>query len=326
MSPPLGTAPRPPRDRLGAVGVWSHLDGLAAAELRVFVRRVEALGYDALWVPETVGREPYALLGALSGETGRMLLGTSIASIWGHDAMSTRMAAMTLHELSGARFVLGLGVSHAHLAQKLRGHVYDKPVTRMREFLEAYRRLPYRGPILSGSGPASDTITEPPVLIAALRERMLAVAATDGEGAFPYLVTPERVAWMRMVLDRAADLAGRPSPLLAATLPVVLEPDPAMGRGTARAYLAPYLRTPNYHASWIAQGFASDDWTHPGSDRLVDAMVAWGEVATLRERLAAMRAAGADHVALIALAPDGTTEHLPTLEALAAAGVLSAPQ
>lgn len=307
--------------RLGRVGVWSHLDSLAAPQVRAFVSRVEALGYDALWVPETVGREPYTLLGALSGETLRIVLGTSIASIWGHDAMSTRMAAMTLHELSSGRFVLGLGVSHPHLAQKLRGHVFEKPVTRMREFLEAYRRLPYRGPI-HGDGAAG----EPPVLVAALRERMLTLAATDADGAFPYLVTPDRVAWMRDVLDRAvrssdpadpAPSTGRTRPILAVTLPVALEPDPAVARSTARAYLAPYLRTPTYHASWSAQGFAPDDWAPPASDRLIDAMVACGDAEALHGRLAAMHAAGADHVALIALAPDGTTEQLATLEALA---------
>ncbi len=300
------------RERLNALGIWSHLDGLAASEMRAFVRRVEAMGFGAVWVPETVGREPYTLLGALSGETERIILGTSIASIWGHDAMSTRMASMTLHELTGGRFMLGLGVSHPHLAQKLRGHVFDKPVTRMQEFLEAYRRLPYRGPTI---GP--DATSEPPVLIAALRERMLALGATASDGAFPYLVTPERVSWMRQILDREAGAAGRGSPLLAVTLPIVLEPDPSAGRGMARAYLAPYLRTPTYHASWAAQGFAPEDWTQPGSDRLVDAMVAWGNATVLQQRLVAMRAAGADHVALIALAPDGTTEHLPALEALA---------
>ncbi len=306
----------PRRDRLGAVGVWSHLDGLAAAEMRAFVRRVEALGYEALWVPETVGREPYALLGALTTETARMMLGTSIASIWGHDAMSTRMAAMTLHELSGGRFVLGLGVSHLHLAQKLRGHVYEKPVARMRDHIEAYRRLPYRGPTLNERPDRA----EPPVLIAALRERMLTLAATHADGAFPYLVTPERVAWMRDLLDREAASAARPTPLLAVTLPVVLEADPGAARATARAYLVPYLRTPNYHASWAAQGFAAEDWAGTATDRLVDAMVAWGDAAALRGRLAKMHSAGADHVALIALAADGSTEHLPTLEALAQAG------
>ncbi len=304
---------------LGSVGVWSHLDGLAAAEMRAFVRRVEALGYGALWVPETVGREPYTLLGALSGETERIMLGTSIASIWGHDAMSTRMAAMTLHELSGGRFVLGLGVSHPHLAQKLRGHVFEKPVTRMREYLDAYRRLPYRGPLLGGAGAAEVVLPEPPVIVAALRERMLALAAREADGAFPYLVTPDRVAWMRAVLDREAGSVGRSSPLLTVTLPVVLETDPAAARAAAHAYLTPYLRTPTYHASWTAQGFAPGDWAQPGGDRLVDAMVAWGDAGALHERIAAMRAAGADHVALIPLAPDGTTEQLPTLEALAGA-------
>ena len=144
---------------------------------------------------------------------------------------------------------------------------------------------------------------------AALRERMTDLAATDADGAFPYLVTPERVAWMRDRLDAAAD--GR-RPILAVTLPVALD-----GADAARAYLKPYLRTPTYQASWGLQGFGADDWEAPGSDRLVGAMVAIGSVDVARERLAALQAAGADHVAIIPIAPDGATEHPPTLEALA---------
>jgi probable F420-dependent oxidoreductase len=304
------------RDSLGTLGVWGHLDSLPATELRPYVAHVAALGYGALWVPETVGREPFTLLGAIAQAAGGMTLGTSIASIWGHDAMTTRMAAMTLHELTGGRFVLGLGVSHPHLAQKLRGHSYDLPLTRMREYLEAYRRLPWIGPVLGEGAP-----TEPPIMLAALRERMLGLAATAADGAFPYLVGVERIGWMRGVLDAAAPDGRRP--LLAVTLPVVLETDPERARSAARAYLAPYLRAPNYQASWEAQGFDADDWTQPGSTGLVDATVAWGEAAAVRARIAAMHAAGADHVALIPLAPSGNagripqTEHLPALEALA---------
>ena len=132
---------------LGPVGAWGHLDTLPAAELTRYVRTVADLGYGSLWVPETVGREPFALLAAVAGHAGDMWLGTSIASIWARDALATRMAAMTLHELTGGRFMLGLGVSHPHLAQKLRGHVYEKPLTRMREYLDDYHRLPYRGPL-----------------------------------------------------------------------------------------------------------------------------------------------------------------------------------
>ena len=289
---------------LGRIGVWGHLDSLGAAEARAHARRVDDLGYGTLWVPETVGREPFTFLGMLSGETTRLNLGTSIASIWGHDAQATRMAAMTLVEATGGRFVLGLGVSHPHLATKLRGHAFERPLTRMREYLAAYRSAVYRGPM----GDAA----EPPVLVAALRERMTDLAATDADGAFPYLVTPERVAWMRARLDAAA--AGR-RPLLAVTLPVVLAD--VADREAAREYLKPYLRTPTYRASWELQGFGPEDWELPGSDRLVDAMVATGPPDEARRRLSEVLAAGADHVAIIPLAPDGSTENLATIEALA---------
>lgn len=289
---------------LGRVGAWGHLDSLAAAEARAYARRVEALGYGTLWVPETVGREPFTLLGMLAGETSGLVLGTSIVGIWGHDAQTTRMASLTLSEATDGRFVLGLGVSHPHLAEKLRGHRFERPLTRMREFLAAYRAAVIRAPALDG-------VTEPPVLVAALRERMTELAATDADGAFPYLVSPEHVARMRRTLDAAAERR-----LLAVTLPVVLgSGSEAVASG--RAYLKPYLRTPTYQAAWALQGFEPADWEPPGSDRLLQAMVAMGDVARARQRIDELVAAGADHVALIPLAPDGTTEHLATLEALA---------
>lgn len=298
---------------LGRLGAWGHLDSLPIGGARAYARRVEELGFGTLWVPETVGREPFALLGLLAGETTTLRLGTSIVSIWGHDAQTTRMAAMTLQEATGGRFVLGLGVSHPHLAERLRGHAYDRPLTRMREFLAAYRSAVYRGPVASDAA-------EPPVMLAALRERMLALSATDADGAFPYLVTPERVEWTRGVLDAAAAGAGRPRPVLAVSMPAVLDASPESARAAARGYLAPYLRTPAYQACWLEQGFDEADWEKPGSDRLVDAMVAWGTAADLRRRADELAAAGADHVAVIPVAPDGTTEHLPVLEALAGAG------
>ena len=301
------------RADLGHLGAWGHLDTLPIDAARAYARRVDELGYGTLWVPETAGREPFTLLGLLAGETRRVRLGTSIVGIWGHDAQTSRMAAMTLQEATDGRFVLGLGVSHAHLAERLRGHTYDKPLTRMREYVAAYRAAAYRGPLADGAG-------EPPVLIAALRERMVALSATDADGAFPYLVTPERVAWTRRVLNDAATQVGRElPPLLAVSMPAVLETDPDLARTAARAYLGPYLRTPNYQACWTEQGFVESDWEKPGSDRLVHAMVAWGDVAALRGRLGELHAAGADHVAIIPLGPDGSTEHLPVLEALAPA-------
>jgi probable F420-dependent oxidoreductase len=292
---------------LGRLGAWGHLDSLPIDDARAYARRVDELGFGTLWVPETVGREPFTLLGLLAGETVSIRLGTSIVSIWGHDAQTTRMAALTLQEATHGRFVLGLGVSHPHLAERLRGHAYERPFARMREFLAAYRSAVYKGPM-------SDGWVEPPTLLAALRQRMLTLAATEANGAFPYLVTPKRVAWMRSVLDAAA---GDRSATLAVSLPAVLETDAAAARTAARAYLAPYLRTPAYQAGWEAQGFGAADWEKPGTDALVDAMVAWGDAGALHARIGELVAAGADHVAIIPLAPDGTTEHLAVLEALA---------
>lgn len=296
---------------LGRLGAWGHLDSLDALQAREYARRVEELGFGTLWVPETVGREPFTLLGMLAGETSSLLLGTSVVSIWGHDAQTTRMAALTLQEATGGRFVLGVGVSHPHLAQRLRGHTFDRPLTRTREFLAAYRSAIYKGPMSPGA-------PDPPVLVAALRERMLALAATEADGAFPYLVTPERVAWTRSVLDTAAGTG--PCPVLAVSMPAVVETDADAAREIARGYLAPYLRTPTYQASWLAQGFGEADWAKPGSDALVDGMVAWGDAETLQARIADLVAAGADHVAVIPLGPDGSTENIDVLEALAAVG------
>ena len=132
---------------LGRLGVWGHLDSLSIGEAREYARRTDELGYGTLWVAETVGREPFALLAAVAEATTALKLGTSIASIWARDAQTTRMAAMTLHEMTEGRFVLGLGVSHPHLAQKLRGHHFDRPLTRMREYLAAYRSAIYKGPM-----------------------------------------------------------------------------------------------------------------------------------------------------------------------------------
>ena len=287
---------------LGRVGVWGHLDSLSAADARDYAAQAEALGYGALWVPETVGREPFTLLGMLSGETSRIVLGTSIVNMWGRDAQATRMAAETLAEATAGRFALGLGVSHPHLAGKLRGHTFERPLSRMRDYLAAYRAAVYRGPETDALAPL--------VLVAALRERMTDLAATDADGAFPYLVTPERVAWMRRRLDAAV---GDRRPILAVTLPAALDG----GMEAARAYLAPYLRTPTYQASWGLQGFEAADWEAPGSDRLVQAMVAVGTAEAARARIDELHAAGADHAALIPLTPDGRTEHIATLEALA---------
>lgn len=298
--------------RLGPIGIWGYMPGLPAAELRPFVARAAELGYGSIWVGDGTARDPFALLGAIAEASGEMVLGTSIVNIFGRDAMASKMGAMTLHELTGGRFALGLGVSHVHLVQKLRGHEYDKPLTRMREYLDTYAALPYRGPAFDG--PDGEP-SEPPLLIAALRSRMLALAASATDGTLPYLVTASRIAWMREVLD-ANTPAGRPRSLMVPAVAVVVDADAERARLVGREYVTPYCRSINYQNSLAEQGFDATDWEPPYSDRLVDEIVAWGDADQVRARIDAYLAAGADHVAIIPL-PSAATDAHEVLEALA---------
>ena len=302
------------RTLIGPLGIWGLVASLPAADLRPTVARAAELGYGALWVGEGAGRDPFAQLAAVADVSGSMALGTSIVNIFGRDPMASRMGAMTLHELTGGRFALGLGVSHPHLVQKLRGHAYEKPLTRMREYLEAYGQMPYRGPTIDGP---DGSAAQPPVLIAALGPRLLELAATATDGTLPFFVTAERIAWMRGVLDAAAP-ADRPRPVIATAVAAVVGDDES-ARSAARAWMQPYCRAENYQRSLVAQGFGPADWEPPYSDRLVDALVAWGSGEQVRAGIAEFHAAGADHVAMIPLGTDGTDASSVTLEALAPA-------
>ena len=289
--------------QLGPIGVWTWLDALPAAEAAAFARRVEAWGYSALWVPEAVGREPFALLGYLAARTQRLVLATGIANIYARDALATRSAQLTLAELSGGRFLLGLGVSHAPMVQGLRGHRYERPVQAMRAYLDAMERAPYVGP-----APAEP----PPTVLAALRPRMLALAAERARGAHPYLVPPDHTARAREILGKG--------PWLCPEQMVLLETDASKARAIARRNLRIYLGLPNYQANLRWLGYSDADFQDGGSDRIVDAIVAWGDEKAIAARIRAHRDAGADHVCIQPFRPDGAAgPDTRILEALAPA-------
>jgi probable F420-dependent oxidoreductase len=294
--------------RLGPTGVWSNFDRLPADELIAFARAAEAAGYDAFWTQESAGRDPFALLAAIAGQTDRIGLGVGIAIIHGRDAVAMRAGAATVQELSGGRMLLGIGASHRDTVSQVRGHPYPPPLRAMRDYLAAYAAAAYRGPTPHGS---------PPVIVAALRRRMLSLAATHADGAFPYLVSQEYVARARRVIDEAARDAGRPRPLLVVSQACRLDADAATARAAARRYLDRYLGLPNYLANLRESGFDDEDLAKPGSDRLVDALVAWGSGDAVRARLRAMLAAGADHVAVIPITGEGLHADRASMEALA---------
>jgi probable F420-dependent oxidoreductase len=292
---------------IGPCGLWSSYDRLTAEEAVDLVRAVESLGYDVAWTQEGIGREPFALLGHLAARTERIGLAVGIAQTTARDAVAAHAAAATVHELSAGRMLLGLGVGHQEVTT-VRGHDWLPPIEAMSAYLDAYHAAAYRGPLPHG---------EPPIVLAALRHRMQRLAAARTDGAFLYCVPVEAVAEARILLDDAARAAGREHPTLVVSLAVRLDSDPATARAAARRYLARYLSLPNYLANLRRLGFTDAELEPPGADRVVDALVAWGPEPEVRERLAAMRAAGADHVALIPLTAEGLHADRETAERLA---------
>jgi probable F420-dependent oxidoreductase len=293
--------------RIGPFGLWSGYDRLPAAEAIDLVRAAEASGYDVAWTQEGTGREPFALLGHLAAATTRIGLGVGIAQTTARDAVAAHAGAATVHELSGGRMVMGLGVGHQEIEQ-VRGHRWLPPIEAMAAYLDAYRAAPFRGPMPFG---------EPPLVLAALRRRMQRLAAERSDGAFLYCVPVEAVAEARGFLDDVAEASGRARPILVTSLAVRLEADATRARDAARRYLARYLTLPNYLANLRRLGFSDEDMATPGSDRLVDALVAWGDEAAIRDRLARMHVAGADHVAMIPLTADGLHADRQSTERLA---------
>lgn len=273
---------------LGRLGVWCATDRLTSTELAAFAGRVEAWGYGALWQPEMLGRNVLVAASWLLASTTRLAVATGIASIYGRDAQAALSAQQGLAEQSGGRFLLGLGVSHAPMVEALRGHHYGRPVAAMRAYLEAMKQGRYMAP----PPPAA-----PPTVLAALGPKMLELSAELTDGAHSYNVTPEHTAQARRVLG-----AGK---LLCVEQKVVLETDAGRARSIGRASLGPYLGLRNYQENWRRLGFGEDDWSGPGSDRLLDAMVAWGDETAIRARLQQHWDAGADHVCIQPLSEQG---------------------
>ena len=286
---------------MGKLGIWFSHNPMSIAESVAFAQQVEACGYGALWIPEAIGREPLVHLAYLASKTSSLVLATGIANIWARDAVTMAAAQKTLVELSENRFLLGLGVSHAPLVEGVRGHRYHRPLSYMRDYLDKMAAAIYDSP-----APAE----KPPMVLAALRQKMLTLARDKADGAHPYFVPPAHTR-------RAREILG-PGKLLAPAQAVILEADPAKARVAAREYMKTYVpRLPNYRNNLLELGYTEADFANGCSDRLVDDIVAWGDVATIKARIQAHYDAGADHVCILPLAATGRLPNMTTVEALA---------
>ena len=271
----------------GKFGVFSYLDTLDAGEAAAFARKVERLGYSALWFPETFGRDPFVTAAYVLGSTSRIHAGAAVAVIWKREATAMAGAARTVAEIYPERFVLGMGVSGGPF-MKRHGLNYTKPLTAMREYLTKMREAPYYGP-----RPA----VEPPVVLAALRPKMLELAAREAMGTITALTPPEAIAPIRAALG--ADK------WIFAQQVVMLETDAARARAAARKFMHFYLGSPTYRSHLRAIGFGDSDLVADGSDRLIDAMVAWGGERRLRDYVEAHLKAGADQVVISPISSAG---------------------
>jgi probable F420-dependent oxidoreductase len=264
-------------ERVGGTGVWEtamrYGDPAVAADRAA---EIEELGYSAVWIPD-VGGDLFGALGSLLASTRSITVARGILNIWMQDPSRSAASFHELVDKYGPRVLIGIGVSHAPVVNGVEPGRYRRPLARMREFLDALDAAPEPVPV-------GDRV------LAALGPRMLELARVRAGGAHPFLVTPEHTATAREILG-----AG---PLLAPEQGVVLESDPTRARDIARKNLAVYFGLPNYVNNWRRCGFDDADVTAPGSDRLIDALVAWGDEQAIADRVRQHRQAGADHVCI----------------------------
>lgn len=260
---------------LGRIGIWSGKFWADRAAAPVTAAALEQMGYGALWFPNR--RETFVLARELLDATQHVVIAPGIASIWMHPAEQVARDTHALEQAHPGRFLLGLGVSHQHMVDHNAPGRYERPVAHMLAYLDDLDHAPTPVP------PANR-------VLAALGPRMLAIARDRSAGAHPYLTTPNHTRRAREILG-----AG---PILATEQAVVLETDAAEARRIAREHLAVYLRASNYINNWLRLGFTQDDIANGGSDRLVDALVAWGTVDQARERIEEHLRAGASHVCI----------------------------
>jgi len=284
---------------LGEVGAFAFMDAMSAQESIAFCRRIEKMGYKVVWSPEAWGREPFAHGSYLLANTDGLIYATGIANIWVRDPVTMAASAKTLAEFAPNRFILGIGVSHRSLVADWRGHNYTKPFSYLSEYI-----LKMKDALYKSVAPE----VEPPLVLAALHPKSLGLAAREAHGTHTYLCLPDHTKNARALMG--------PDAWVCPSLIVILERDALKARTRAREHLSFYASQENYQRILRAQGFADADFENGASDRLIDAMVAWGSEEQIQDKIDAQLAAGASHVCLMPLRCDDNS--LPDERALEA--------
>jgi probable F420-dependent oxidoreductase len=262
---------------LGTIGVWSG--ALRTGERSAILdasAELEELGYGTIWFPGA-GHEGLAEhILAILGRTRRVVVATGIVNIWTHPAAEIAAEHQAITQAHPGRFLLGLGISHQAVVERS-GLKYERPLAKLIEYLDELDAAPTPVPIDER-------------ILASLGPRSLRLARDRSAGSHPYFVPVEHTRIARQALG--------PGKLLAPEQMVVVESDPARARAIARPSIDRYLHAPNYTNNLLRLGFAEADFANGGSDRLVDAIVAWGDPARIMDKVHEHHRAGADHVCI----------------------------
>jgi probable F420-dependent oxidoreductase len=270
---------------LGQIGIWQGAANLTPE----LAAEVERLGYGSIWIGGSPGGD-LGIVEDLLDATDHIAVATGIVNVWKDDAAVIAAAYHRIAARHPDRFLLGIGIGHPEATQE-----YRQPYATLVSYLDQ----------LDQAGVPKDARA-----LAALGPRVLALSAARSAGAHPYLTTPEHTRWARQLLG-----AG---PLLAPEQKVVLDTDPERARAIARRAVAnPYLRLTNYVGNLRRLGWTDADVANDGSDRLIDALVAQGDAASISRGVTAHLEAGADTVTVQALGGDplstfrALADHLP---------------
>lgn len=272
---------------IGRVGLWTWLlDSLPTSGALELAVELEEMGWPCLWRPESSGRDALISSAQVLQATTSLKMATGIAQIHARHPVTTRSAQRTLHEASGGRFLLGLGVSHAPFIEGVRKLDYSRPYSDMVDYLAAMEDAPFT---------AIAAADEPPTVLAALGPKMLRLAADAADGAHPYFSPVEHTSFARETMGEG--------PLLAPELMVVVNNDRAQATELATQHMARYLALPNYTNNLKRHGFTDEDIAGP-SERLIDAIVVRGSIDDVVARVTEHHDAGADHVCIQVLTSD----------------------
>jgi probable F420-dependent oxidoreductase len=262
---------------LGTVGIWFSGSWRVEDPSVNVPGEMEALGYSALW---SSGRFDPGLdehFDAHLAATDHVTVASGIVSVWPSTPEQIANEVADLDRTYPGRFLLGLGASHAPIVAD-----YSRPYSHVVRFLD-------------GLDSAPTPVAKDRRVLAALGPRMLELAAARTAGAHPYFVPVEHTVRARSILGSA--------PLLAPEVAVVLERDPTRARRLARGYAKTYLGLPNYVNNLRTLGFGDDDFADGGSDRVIDAVVPWGDMDAVGDRVREHLDAGADHVCVQVIPP-----------------------